>query len=223
MIAQLGCLAPDTPILLESGIELPISDVQKGDRVLCYDTEVGSLVSEVVAETWKREADDIWEVEWSNGYKLRITGEHPVFTGQGWKLYRRSKLAGFPRVCIRCQKDFRVPSSTQKGKFCTRTCKDEWQKENVNEEWLKSGQAANTNSKASQLDLRSVVHPCPVKTGCSPVIRSLYPLLHSTSQMSSASRSHVSATTSGTLPETYLRVIAKNTVPFLHIRDRQVL
>lgn len=116
MIAQLGCLAPDTPILLESGIELPISDVQKGDRVLCYDTEVGSLVSEVVAETWKREADDIWEVEWSNGYKLRITGEHPVFTGQGWKTVSEVEVGWLSASLYSLPEGFPSPIVNPEGK-----------------------------------------------------------------------------------------------------------
>ncbi len=85
MIAQLGCLTGDTPIVLSSGREARIDTLKAGDFVLCCEPETGTLVSAPIQETYKREADDIWEIEWGNGQKIQITGEHPIWTTGGWK------------------------------------------------------------------------------------------------------------------------------------------
>jgi radical SAM superfamily enzyme YgiQ (UPF0313 family) len=82
MIAQLGCLTGDTPIVLSSGREIRIDHLKVGDFVICYN---GNLVSAPIQQVYQREADDIWEIEWGNGQTLRITGEHPIYTRDGWK------------------------------------------------------------------------------------------------------------------------------------------
>lgn len=85
MIAQLGCLDGDTLILMANGEQCPIRDVQSGNMIRCYDTETNEHKTIPVAATWKREADDLHELEWSDGTKLRVTGEHPIWTKNGWR------------------------------------------------------------------------------------------------------------------------------------------
>lgn len=93
-VAQLGCLTAETPIVLSSGYEKPISEIQPGEEVLCFDESLGRITSFPVEQTFKREADDIWEIEWGNGQKLLITGEHPIFTGKGWKTIQEIEVGG---------------------------------------------------------------------------------------------------------------------------------
>ena len=93
-IAQLGCLSPDTPIVLSSMYEKPISEIVVGDEVLCFDTETRKVVPRRVEQTYQREADDLWEIEWGNGQRLRITGEHPIYTREGWKTIQEIEVGG---------------------------------------------------------------------------------------------------------------------------------
>ena len=86
MICQLGCLDPATSIMLQSGHELPISDIKKGDLVQCYSVKARKFVGIPVASVWQREANNLWETTWNDGAILRITGEHPVYTPNGWKV-----------------------------------------------------------------------------------------------------------------------------------------
>src|SRR6266404_2880156 len=98
MISQLGCLAPDTPILLESGMSFPISDVQRLDRVVCVDHGGRKTTAEVVA-TWSRKANDLYEVEWDDGSVLMVTGEHPIMTPRGWATIEEARV-GWLSACM---------------------------------------------------------------------------------------------------------------------------
>lgn len=84
VIAQLGCLTPETPIMLGSMRLCPISDIRIGDTVRCWDAERKAFSNAPVKAVYRREATDIWEVAWDNGVILRITGEHPILTPDGW-------------------------------------------------------------------------------------------------------------------------------------------
>lgn len=116
MIAQLGCLSPDTLIVLSSGYEKPISEIQIGEEVLCFDAEIGEIVSRPVEQTYQREADDIWEIEWGNGQKLRITGEHPIFTREGWQTIQEVEVGGVSAYLRGMRYEFQSPigSTTRK-------------------------------------------------------------------------------------------------------------
>lgn len=116
VIGQLGCLAPDTPIVLSSGIEVPISEVKRGDHVISYDLETNRPVTVPVAETYQREADDIWEITWDNGATLQITGEHPIYTRLGWKTIDEVEAEWFSASLPSMRREFSslVPSEYRK-------------------------------------------------------------------------------------------------------------
>lgn len=84
LIAQLGCLTGDTCITMGNGLQCPIRDVQKGDVVLSYDTEERCYRKMPVKDTWKREADDLYELTFDDGTILKVTAEHPLWTTSGW-------------------------------------------------------------------------------------------------------------------------------------------
>src|SRR5208337_1737778 len=64
----------------------------------------------------------------------------PSLLGRDGKLYKRSKLAGFPRICQVCGTSFRVASKSTPGKFCSKPCRWEWMKRNPNLNWQLAGQ-----------------------------------------------------------------------------------
>ena len=91
-IACQGCLGYNTPILLSSGINIPIQEIKKGDEVLSYDVEFDRMVKRFVQNTYSRMADDLYKIEMENGIVIEITGEHPAWTPDGWKKIEELKL-----------------------------------------------------------------------------------------------------------------------------------
>ena len=117
-IAQLGCLTGNTLIVLSSGNEKRIADVGVGDEVLCYN---GRIISAPVAQTYQREADDIWEIEWDNGEILRITGEHPIYTSEGWEQAARVEPGTISAHLPRVQQEFRGGVTNTEGDMVLET------------------------------------------------------------------------------------------------------
>ena len=85
LIGQLGCLAAGTAILMSNGKIKPIELVQRGDYVQSYNVDTHKIENAPVCATWKRQANDLWELTFDNGTTLLVTGEHPLWTPQGWK------------------------------------------------------------------------------------------------------------------------------------------
>lgn len=115
-IGQLGCLAAGTPILLNDGRTVPVESIQVGDEVVCLDERSGRLTHGPVEVTYEREAVDLWELILESGRRLRITGEHPIWTPTGWTQcveiqealpevrhvdHRREDMSGVPQVSTR--------------------------------------------------------------------------------------------------------------------------
>lgn len=107
LVSQLGCLTEDTLVVLSSGNESPIKDIKVGDYVLCFNEETGRLESFPVAQTYRREATDIWEIKWDNGQVIRATGEHPIFTQGGWENSSRIEPGTISAYLPRVRKVFR--------------------------------------------------------------------------------------------------------------------
>ena len=76
-----GCFLPESPILKADGSQIPISAVQPGDEVMAFSTD-GSLVKTKVREVLRAEADAHMIVTTALG-RLRVTGEHPFYVGEG--------------------------------------------------------------------------------------------------------------------------------------------
>jgi len=72
------CLVGDTMITMAYGGELPLKNIKIGDMV---KTEHG--INKVLLSRLTRKNADIYEIELSNGYKLKGTGDHKIFTNRG--------------------------------------------------------------------------------------------------------------------------------------------
>ncbi len=76
-----GCFLADTPILGADGATMPIQTAQAGDRILAFTTS-GRVVNSVVRKIITDEVDEYFVLDTPKG-KLRVTGEHPFFAGNG--------------------------------------------------------------------------------------------------------------------------------------------
>ena len=81
-----NCFAKGSLVMLESGEEVPIEELQLEQKVLAYNEE--TLIfepSEIRGVQLFRNAKDIYDIYFSNGQKLQLTGSHPILTTHGWK------------------------------------------------------------------------------------------------------------------------------------------
>jgi hypothetical protein len=81
-VANVACFEPGTRVLMEDGTSRRIEDVRKNDIV-----RVGPRPIDVarVAQTFKRPAETLREIEWEHGGKVRATREHQFWVdGKGW-------------------------------------------------------------------------------------------------------------------------------------------
>jgi radical SAM superfamily enzyme YgiQ (UPF0313 family) len=92
LIGQLGCLAAGTKIAYPDGSEKNIEDVRDGDVVLSFDEKTGKIIDGPVVQTYSREADDLFELTFDDGSTVYVTGEHPIWTTDGWKETRACEV-----------------------------------------------------------------------------------------------------------------------------------
>jgi predicted lipid-binding transport protein (Tim44 family) len=76
-----GCFLPDTPILRADGTQSPISEVRPGDELLAFTT-TGEIVHSTVRQVIVHEVDE-YVVVGTAETTLRVTREHPFYTGDG--------------------------------------------------------------------------------------------------------------------------------------------
>ena len=74
----IGCLAPDTPILMADGTVKPLYDVKPGDRVVGLDRKLRQRAFEVY-EVVNNGDQELYEVD-VGGFKLKATANHPFLT-----------------------------------------------------------------------------------------------------------------------------------------------
>jgi len=81
-----GCFSASMLILMGDNRLLPISEVQIGMPVLSFNLETNLLESKPVGGLMEpREDIQLYDVEFSNGNKLEVSGGHPIHTEHGWK------------------------------------------------------------------------------------------------------------------------------------------
>ncbi len=80
-----SCFPAGTLILMGDGSYKPIEDVVVGDFVLSFDFESGRNVAAEVLEIESPVRNHMCELLFSDGSKLLLTDEHPVYTIYGWK------------------------------------------------------------------------------------------------------------------------------------------
>jgi predicted lipid-binding transport protein (Tim44 family) len=76
-----GCFLPDTPILRADGTPSPISEIRPGDELLAFTT-TGEIVHTTVRQVIVHEVDE-YVVVGTEQTTLRVTREHPFYTGNG--------------------------------------------------------------------------------------------------------------------------------------------
>lgn len=79
------CFGKGTPVLMADGSERNIEDLRVNDYVMSVEVSSGRLTPQRVTAVGVREADDLYEAEFSDGTKEQVTGDHPYWTENGWK------------------------------------------------------------------------------------------------------------------------------------------
>jgi len=76
-----GCFLPDTPILRADGTSSPISEIRPGDELIAFTTS-GEIVHTTVRQVIIHEVNE-YVVVGTEQTTLRVTREHPFYTGDG--------------------------------------------------------------------------------------------------------------------------------------------
>ncbi len=76
-----GCFLPDSRIQKADGMEIPISTVRRGDELLAISTE-GRTVHTKVRSVIRHKVDEYVLLK-TDRQTLRVTAEHPFYTGNG--------------------------------------------------------------------------------------------------------------------------------------------
>ena len=74
-VALILCMTGDTPVLLASGIEKPLRDIQPGEAVATY--EAGKLRSSYVVNHASQGYDSVYRITTKSGASVRANGRHP--------------------------------------------------------------------------------------------------------------------------------------------------
>ncbi len=77
-----GCCPAGTLISTPSG-QVPIEQIQVGDKVYAYNNSSEQLEEALVGNTYHRHSDEVFEIQIGSEV-LVVTGEHPVMTRRGW-------------------------------------------------------------------------------------------------------------------------------------------
>ncbi len=88
------CLPYEERIVTDKGI-LPIGKVVE-ERIACsvlsFNVRMGELEFKPIRDYFKRKANELIELTTDKGYKLRLTKEHPIRTGRGWRAAEEVKI-----------------------------------------------------------------------------------------------------------------------------------
>lgn len=80
-----SCLPAGTKILMADNSYKNIEDVQIGDYVIGYDTDLGRQEPAEVLNIVSPFREHMCEISFVGGASLQITNEHPIYTNEGWK------------------------------------------------------------------------------------------------------------------------------------------
>lgn len=76
-----GCVSSDTEVLLSDGSTKPISDLEIGTSIISYNTISGEMENDIVTNVLSDNLEKDWvELEFDNGYKIKCTEDHPIYT-----------------------------------------------------------------------------------------------------------------------------------------------
>ena len=81
------CFDGDELVLTPTGY-LPIKDIKPGDEVINYSEKENQFKVDVVVKQhlnlMKSKSEQMFELEFDNGRKIKVTGNHKFLTNLGW-------------------------------------------------------------------------------------------------------------------------------------------
>ena len=81
------CFAEDSQVLTPWGYK-PIKDIKSGDKVINYSETTKEFKVDTVVKQHKNLTNSVcetmFELEFDNGKKIQVTGNHKFLTDQGW-------------------------------------------------------------------------------------------------------------------------------------------
>ena len=80
-----SCFPAGTKILMADESYKNIEDVEVGDFVISYDEDSKENVVDLVVDLESPVREHMCEIVFENGFELKLTNEHPVYTLGGWK------------------------------------------------------------------------------------------------------------------------------------------
>jgi hypothetical protein len=87
------CLAGDTRILVPNSNYIHIKNIKEGQEVLSYNFKTKKIETSIVKNIQPSESYHRYNIYFEGfNLPLRITGEHPVYTLDGWKLAKKLKI-----------------------------------------------------------------------------------------------------------------------------------
>lgn len=98
IIGTRGCFPAGTPVLLASGIEMPIELLQEGDFLKTFNPATGALGANKLLQKRARIAEDLFEIKFGSGRSIQVTGEHPFVTKRGWQTVEELKVGDSLRL-----------------------------------------------------------------------------------------------------------------------------
>jgi len=75
-----SCFTTGTKIATPGG-ETKIENLEPGDAVISFDPDTGSTSTSTVSQNYSRTVDEYYIVKTASGKEIKVTGEHPLFTG----------------------------------------------------------------------------------------------------------------------------------------------
>jgi intein/homing endonuclease len=78
------CICDNTKIILSNGTERTIEKLKKCDELLAFDEVKEIIGNTTVDRILQGETEEVYELTLEEDNKLRITGEHLIFTRRGW-------------------------------------------------------------------------------------------------------------------------------------------
>jgi hypothetical protein len=81
------CFDGDSPVLTPFGF-IPIKMLKPGDKIINYSESTGNFKEDIIVHTHKNLtksfSEKMYELEFDNGKKIKVTGNHKFLTNTGW-------------------------------------------------------------------------------------------------------------------------------------------
>lgn len=84
----IDCITEDSLIRIDDKKEVPLKDIinDKINFLVSKNEKTGELEEKEIERVWEKGEQEIFEVELKNGLKVKLTGNHIVYTKNGLKM-----------------------------------------------------------------------------------------------------------------------------------------